>query len=443
MVKLREHRRQVCARDTKDEEPEPPGARPFNPWRIPKTERARAVVEDVLNQIQNHERYYGARQRRRKAPDQKVFEATLSAIICDLMHYHLTGRDGGVFITRSKQILGRKSRYYPLAYGTTLPDTLDRLATPQMAFMVQHIGIKNPFFVPRRTIISPGPRLISRIKAQSITFDDLGRSHDQEVIVLKGAKEDYWDEGELNEYEDTREVEHYRAQMHILNGWIAEADISLDEFFLKKGKGVDCNERRLRRVFTRGRFDRGGRLFGGFWQVLSKRERGEGVDIEHERAVELDYGQMNPRILYGLCGVPPPPGDLYLLPGFEAHRSGIKKVMNAMMFATKRLTRMPKGIRLEFLKSHGVDHVIAAIEGANAPIKDQFFMGIGHHIQFLESQILVDLLLTLRDRGIVALPLHDGVMVPTTKKDDVRHLMLSIFHRHTGVDGLVREEVIG
>ena len=440
MAKLKYRNRPVLAKKIEDEEPALPIARPFNPWRIPKTDRARSVVADVINQVQNYEEYYRSRQRRRKDADQLVFEATISAILCDLIHHHLSSRDGGVFITRSHQILGRKTRYRPLAYGKSLPAILDCLATIEMSFITQELGIRNPFDPHRRTIVGPGPSLLSRIEDHGLTFEDLDRSQDQEVIVLKETKEDHWDEGELKEYIDTPEVAHYRKQMHDINGWLIEANLNFDEAVELNGKVVDVNERRLRRVFTRGRFDSGGRLFGGFWQNLTKKERWEGVDIQNEQAVELDYGQLSPRLLYGLCGAQLPSGDLYVLPGLETHRSGIKKLMNAMMFATKRLSRMPKGIRLELSEHHRVGHVMAAIEEAHAPIKGRFFTGIGHAIQFLESQLLVALLLTLRDKGIVALPIHDAVMIPASKKETVKGIMLSLFHEHTHVEGLVREE---
>jgi hypothetical protein len=423
-----------------EEEPQLPAARPFNPGRNPKSERAKAVVGDVLNQVQNYEKHHRKRQRRRRAVDQETFEVTVAAVVCDLIHHHLSGQGDGVFITRSNQVLGRRSRYRPQAYGKSLPEILDRLASPEMEFVTQQLGCKNPFDGDRRTIVKAGKRLITRIEDHHVTFDDLGQSEDQEVIILKDAKEDYWDECELMEYKDTPETQRYREEMRAINLWLAAAEIDFDESVVENGKLVDWNERRLRRVFTRGRFDCGGRLFGGFWQSLSKNERREGVEIQNEKAAELDYGQMNPRILYGLCGAQPPSRDLYLLPGLEEHRKGIKKVMNAMLFATKRLTRMPKGVRAEFSKSHPVWMIMAAIEEQNGPIKDRFFTGIGHCVQFHESQIMVDLLLTLRNRGIVALPIHDGVMVPVGKKSEVKDLMLSTFYRHTKVQGLVREE---
>ena len=51
---------------------------------------------------------------------------------------------------------------------------------------------------------------------------------------------------------------------------------------------VDLSERRLRRYFTRGSFESGGRLFGWFWQELNKKQR-KNIIIDDEEAVSLDY----------------------------------------------------------------------------------------------------------------------------------------------------------
>lgn len=159
--------------------------------------------------------------------------------------------------------------------------------------------------------------------------------------------------------------------------------------------------------------------------------------INGEDVVELDYGQMNPRILYGLCGAEQPEGDAYAIPGFLHHRSGVKKIMNAMLFATQRLSRMPKGVGKVFKKRQGVEEVVTAIEVAHPAIKACFFTGIGHEAQFIESQVLVDVLLSLRDLGIHALPVHDSVIVGKSNQDKVKEVMLSCFLRGTGVPGIV------
>ena len=50
-----------------------------------------------------------------------------------------------------------------------------------------------------------------------------------------------------------------------INQWIKEADLNY-LMPINSKTDVDLGERRLRRYFTRGSFESGGRLFGGFWQ---------------------------------------------------------------------------------------------------------------------------------------------------------------------------------
>ena len=52
--------------------------RHFNPWRIPRTEKARAAIRDVAHQLQSFERLYKHRKRKRRAVDQEAFETTVS-----------------------------------------------------------------------------------------------------------------------------------------------------------------------------------------------------------------------------------------------------------------------------------------------------------------------------------------------------------------------------
>lgn len=420
----------------------PPRDRPFNPYRLPRNDRVKVVVADVLNQVQNYEKHFGLRKRKRKPADQGTFEATVSAIVCDLMHHQLTGSAGGVAITRSNTILGRRSRYRPVAYGKALPAILDRLTTPEMAFVEQDVGYEGIFGPSRQTTIRPGKRLLTRIEDHRIGIDDLGMSDHQEVIILKRTKEDYWDEGGLKEYDDTRTIRHYREQVQTINAYLEGADIAFDESVVEDGRLVDETDRRLRRIFTQDSFESGGRLFGGFWQNIGKTARREGVIIDGEAVATLDYSQMNPRILYGLAEATPPEEDVYLLPGLEDYRSGVKKVMNAMLFATKPITRMPKGVRKEFSEMVSVRKVMDKVIEAHPALGDHFFTGIGHRMQFIESQIMVDLLLDFRDKGIVALPVHDAVIVPGCSISEVKERMLSIFQEHTGAEGLVREEEV-
>jgi len=242
------------------------------------------------------------------------------------------------------------------------------------------------------------------------------------------------------DYEDTEETIRYRHEMNRINKWLATAEIDFDPCVCIDAEHIVTEDRFLLRIFTQGRFDRGGRLFGGFWQRLSKRARLEGIFIEGESVVSLDYSQMAPRILYGRTGVVPPGADAYVIPGFEEWRAGIKKVFNALLFVRQRPSRMPKGVRKSLGPLIRIQDVVAAIERTHAGISQHFYTGVGHWIQYAESQIMVDVLLGLAKEGHVGLPCHDAVVVKSSAVEIARKIMQETFHRHTGVEGLVVEE---
>jgi hypothetical protein len=412
----------------------------FNPYRLPKSERAWAVVRDVVNQVQNLEQHDGLRKRARRQLDQERFEASVAAIIADLIHFHLCSSPGGLVITRSKTVLGRRSRYRPPVYNRTIPDILDRLARPEMAFIEQSKGRQLSFDGPsRRTTIRPGPRLVRRIHDHGLTFDDLTVSGDGELIHLKGTRRGWWDEADLIDYDETETTARYRDEMRAINTWLAAADLSFDHSAFPE-LNVDVSERRLRRVFTRGSFESGGRLFGGFWQPLKKPQRRSGVRINGEQINVLDYSQMAPMIAYGLANTTPPVYDMYRVPGYEDEtlRPGMKKFFNAMLFSLKPIRRMPNELRAYLPAPISATELADAIVHYHPSLT--FFQGLGHHIQFYESQIMVSVLLDLKTQGIVALPIHDAVAVPKSRMEAVREVMADHFRPITGIEIKVNEE---
>ena len=79
-----------------------------------------------------------------------------------------------------------------------------------------------------------------------------------------------------------------------------------------------------------------------------------------------------------------------------------------------------------------------AIRRYHSGIAHKFYVGIGHYIQYLESQIIIKVLLGLKDRGIHALPIHDAVMVGRTWVDLSRQLMELVFLDMTYVESWVK-----
>src|ERR1041385_569447 len=76
--------------------------RRFNPYRSPRSSEAQGVVSGVLNELQNFEDYRGFRKRKRREIDQSAFEATVSALVCDLIHREVTDPGSWLAISLSK-----------------------------------------------------------------------------------------------------------------------------------------------------------------------------------------------------------------------------------------------------------------------------------------------------------------------------------------------------
>ena len=282
----------------------------------------------------------------------------------------------------------------------------------------------------QQTILKAGPKLLSRIERFDITRDDMGQAPEEEVLILRAPKRHSNSNAEYQEYEDDETTIALRQQMTDLNVWLSTADTTCNL------PQVDPARRRLRRIFNNADFAQGGRLYGGFWQAMSSDARQEHILIEDDWCVELDYGQMSLAILYGIAGKPPPEGDLYDLSaeGIPTdYRKGIKTVIQALINSSKVPTKMPKGVRKLIPSRYNIKDILEAVARKHPAIYPQMTSGIGMQLFRKESDILVNVLLTLKTQGIVALPIHDAVVVRDDNSDKAKAVMKKVFKEHTGI----------
>jgi len=413
----------------------------FNPWRLPASPAARQLVADVIEQFQTFETMRQVRQRKRRAKDLAIFEQTVTALICDLAHAELTGVNW-IAVPRSKTVLARKSRYLSPVFGKQLPTVLDILADPDLRLIEQMVGHWDFYAGNQRTMVQAGEHLRTMILNLGLTLRDFGTNHQEETIILKAPPKTPVSSGKAVDYPETETTSRMRAEMETLNRGMEGADLKV----VMEGQEVTglTEPRRLRRVFTYGSFTSGGRLFGGFWEEMPKHFRRTALRIDGEETVELDYGQMALRLLYGEAGVIPSWTDGYLvpLPGLEGDpglfRDGMKVLINAMLFSKSPLSRKPKDTKKLLPGFLSIQQLTEAVLGTHRPVAHLFHSGIGHHLQFLESELMVDLLLIAGDRGITALPIHDSIIVERSHEMEAKTLMEEVFHRRTGLVPVIK-----
>lgn len=126
------------------------------------------------------------------------------------------------------------------------------------------------------------------------------------------------------------------------------------------------------------------------------------------------------RLAYIVAEKPCPAGDQYAIPGLDPKsRDGIKRVMGALLFdSSKNRDRFPKEVAQLFTpedQRKGWRQVKKLIMSPRHELRAYVDRGLGHYLQFLESQVLINVLVRCAKLGVPALPIHDAIIVPQSK----------------------------
>jgi hypothetical protein len=416
----------------------------------------RKLVAEMIEYVKGFERYMRiqpltdeerenlppARQpllRERSEKEQKVFEAGIEVLVCDLIHRVLTSEngDGYVFVSMSNA-LKADNVYRAPSDSTQFPLLVRRMSQPDLDLIdydeEHHTGAN---FNHQRTIIRAGGKL--RRAAEHLTTDDLALDRSEEIIIQKTDKKDPRNivEGRsewISYPKKHRKAASHRRKVREINDYIAEQDIEYTGRLI-----VDTTAVRLRRYFNNATFSHGGRLFGGFWQNLSKIERQNHLKINGKYTAGCDYANMQAAIAYATLKVPfDTERDAYDVGRWQTKegRTGIKKIFAAMTFARKPLKNWPKDddkpVLSYFPVSTRLRDVTNAIEKRHPALAKAFYKGRGFKYMFRESQILVDVLMQLKAEGIPALPVHDCLITAEKHAWRTEQIMVAMFKNHLG-----------
>ncbi|RUM26638.1 hypothetical protein EFQ99_00020 [Rhizobium vallis] len=310
-----------------------------------------------------------------------------------------------------------------------------RWATAELA-AYGYVEVEAAVYKEERTRLIPTLNFVSLLNRHGVKREDVGRARGDETIVLQ-AEVDH--EKVLVDYRDTPETITLRGEMSAINEALEKADIRFD--------GEKLGPIHLSRRFDAGNsaapysFDQHGRLYGGLWESLPRVERHR-LTIGGETVADLDFSSMFVRLAYVRRGVVPPDEDLYAIPGLEHHREGVKRVIASLFFReseSKRLPRDAKPLLPEGWTMARVRNAIAHAHPAIAPLLDT---DVGFELMATESNLLVAILLDLFSQGVVALPMHDGLMVPESKKEIAVETMKRVSLSKLGVSLPVTEKQI-
>ena len=269
----------------------------------------------------------------------------------------------------------------------------------------------------------------------------------------------------LVDYKENEKIRKMRENAELINSVIAkqwydlelsdaefvklEDDIHQRSFERREGEGrLRLQDRRLYRVFNSPNFDEGGRFYGGWWQIIPSIYR-QRILINGKRTEELDFANLHPTILYAEKNLPLiedaysvslKPKNVPENSHPSLFRKVIKSAFNAMLNANHEILNSPRDLKLS---DWGVswNQLVDAILKKHRPIASEFFKGTGLKLQYVDSQIAEELMMTFaKENGLVPLlPVHDSFICHHGYKKDVKELMTNIFKRRYGVRIVIKE----
>ena len=199
---------------------------------------------------------------------------------------------------------------------------------------------------------------------------------------------------------------------------VAPAGLSLPDGALKDeddgaGELVDLRRAQLYRVFNEGRFDRGGRFYGGWWMGLSKAARAS-ITIDGEPVVELDFKAFYPRLCYDLEGVELDPSiDPYEVPALKGRvdRKALKVALNQLIAVGPGVTpRRPQGANIPSRLPYRA--VLEALETQHPAMRPWLRQARSLELQRIDSEIAGGVLRYITtETARPVLPIHDSFVV--------------------------------
>lgn len=211
----------------------------------------------------------------------------------------------GLYMDEGKYV---QSPHNPLKLTKRFPDIVRE--AENAGLLVRKEGNDNPIksFV---TKIGATPLLEAELEKSEITVT---QAIDMEHCASKRRdsiclKEETGKTIEVS-FKDTEEIEGLRAAVDRYNELLTRHHIDVGGLSDDEWATHNVEKKSVRRIFNRGSFECGGRLYGAFWQNIKKKYRDD-ILIDGNETVEIDYSGMHPNICYGLAGDTPPKGDMY------------------------------------------------------------------------------------------------------------------------------------
>lgn len=417
-------------------------------WLVP---RRNSGLDSFASEMLANIELVEIRERARRAADQRNFDRLVRSVVANLVKATIDPpRAGGWLAVEYHNGRTEASVYECKAFGkpwnalTTLMEEIGLIDRQDGSIPTNGHRGQAPSIRPTAKFAA----LVKHIPVDEIAFD---RASDEPLIVVSETE---WTSGafkgtrakvrQWREFQPTDQTVALSQQVAAINAHLQTAKITLEQAPDQTTIETGRESTSVRRYFfvsaaLKDRdqslwFKSGGRLFGGFWQNMRKSDRAQ-LRIDGQRLAEIDFSSMNAHIAYVIAQSRPPSGDLYAIPGLEGYRADVKMLFNALLSKPQgqSTVRWPQSIhdaaaKLSLDDAEGAHRPAGSIVRSRIKPKDavrfieEYHTGIAHlfkagrigEIQYLESETLITALEMLRVDGVVALPIHDAILIPAS-----------------------------
>ena len=158
-----------------------------------------------------------------------------------------------------------------------------------------------------------------------------------------------------------------------------------------------------------------GRIYGHWVQNCPSILR-QHITFNGQNTIEKDYASMQLMLLYGLAKISPPNGDLYEIEGQHINRTWMKLVLSKSIGARDRfeaLASLRKEMKqFAFILLKYAETYFDLFWEKHKKVYPLLFKGeLWKELQFADSNIALNVLAILNEKGIIAIPIHDSFIV--------------------------------